>query len=46
MVGRRIRFDYDCMQLNWGSELIMIRIRIARKIRGLVLGLLVERTWI
>jgi hypothetical protein len=32
------------MQLNWGSELMMIRIRIARKSRGLVLGLLVGRT--
>jgi hypothetical protein len=44
MVGRRLRFDDDCMQLNWGSELMMIRIRIARKSRGLVLGLLVGRT--
>jgi hypothetical protein len=43
MVGRRLRFDEDCMQLNWGSEL-MIRIRIAHKSRGLVLGLLVGRT--
>jgi hypothetical protein len=40
MVGRRLRFDDDCMQLNWGSELMMIRIRIACKSRGLVLGLL------
>ncbi len=44
MVGRRLRFDDDCMQLNWGFELMMIRIRIARKSRGLVLGLLVGRT--
>ncbi len=28
MVGRRLRFDDDCMQLNWGSELMMIRIRL------------------
>ena len=38
MVGRRLRFDDDCMQLNWGSELMIIRIRIACKSRGLVLG--------
>jgi hypothetical protein len=44
MVGRRPRFDDDCKHLNWGSELMMIRIRIARKSRGLVLGLLVGRT--
>ena len=44
MVERRLRFDDDCMQLNRGSELMMIRIRIARKSRGLVLGLLVGRT--
>ncbi len=44
MVGRRLRFDDDCMQLNRGSELIMIRIRIARKSRGLVLSLLLGRT--
>ncbi len=44
MVGERLRFDDDCMQLNWGSELMMIRIRIARKSRGLVLGLLLGRT--
>jgi hypothetical protein len=44
MVGGRLRFDDDCMQLNWGSELMMIRIRIACKSRGLVLGLLVGRT--
>ncbi len=44
MVGRRLRFDDDCMQLKWGSELMMIRIRIACKSRGLVLGLLVGRT--
>jgi hypothetical protein len=43
MVGR-LRFDDDCMQLNWGSELMMIRIRNARRSRGLVLGLLVGRT--
>jgi hypothetical protein len=39
MVGRRLRFDDDCMRLNWGSELMMIRIRIACKSRGLVLNL-------
>ncbi len=44
MVGRRLRFDEDCIRLNWGSELIMIRIRIVRKSSGLVLGLLVGRT--
>jgi hypothetical protein len=44
MVGGRLRFDDDCMRLSWGSELMMIRIRIARKSRGLVLGLLVGRT--
>ncbi len=44
MIGRRFRFDDDCMRLNWGSELIRIRIRIARKSRGLVLGLLLRRT--
>ncbi len=44
IVGRGLRFDYYYMQLNWGSELTMIRIRIACKIRGLVLGLLVGRT--
>jgi hypothetical protein len=43
-VGRRLRFDDDCMQLNLGSELMMIRIRIANKSRGLVLGLLAGRT--
>jgi hypothetical protein len=42
MVGRRFRFDDDCMQLNWGSELMMIRIRIAHKSRGLVLGCWLE----
>ncbi len=42
MVGGRLRFD--CMRLNWGSELMMIKIRIARRSRGLVLGLLVGRT--
>ncbi len=44
MVGRRLRFDDDCMRLNWGSELMMIRITIACKSRGLVLGLLLGRT--
>ncbi len=44
MVGRRLRFDDDCMQLNWGSKLMMIRIRIARKSICLVLDLLVGRT--
>ncbi len=44
MVGGRLRFDDDCMQLNQGSKLMMIRIRIACKSRGLVLGLLVGRT--
>ncbi len=44
MIGRRLRFNDDCMQLNWGSELMMIRIRIARKSKGLVLSLLVGRT--
>jgi hypothetical protein len=44
MVGRRFRFDDDCMQLNWGSKVMMIRIRIAHKSRGLVLGLLFGRT--
>jgi hypothetical protein len=44
MVVRRLRFDDDCMKLNWGPELMMIRSRIARKSRGLVLGLLVGRT--
>ena len=29
MGGRRLRFDDDCMRLNWGSELMMIRIRFA-----------------
>ncbi len=37
-------FDDDCMRLNWGSELMMIRVRIACKSRGLVLGLIVGRT--
>jgi hypothetical protein len=36
----RLRFDDDCMQLNWGSILMTIRIRNARRSRGLVLGLL------
>jgi hypothetical protein len=44
MVGRRLMFDDDCMHLNWGSELMMIRVGIARKSRGLVLGLLIRRT--
>ncbi len=44
MVGERLRFDDDCMRLNWGSELMMIRIRNARRSRGLVLGFLVGRT--
>jgi hypothetical protein len=44
MVGRRLRFDDDCMQLNWGSELMMIGTRIAHKSRGLLLGLLLGRT--
>ena len=44
MVGGRLRFDDDCMQLNWGSELMMIRVRFAWKSRGLVLGLLVGKT--
>ncbi len=44
MVVGRLRFDNDCMRLNWGSELMMIRIRNARRSRGLVLGLLVGRT--
>ncbi len=43
MVGGRLRFDDDCMRLNWGSELMMIR-RNACRSRGLVLGLLVGRT--
>jgi hypothetical protein len=40
MVGGRLRFDDDCMRLDWGSELMMIRIRIACRSRGLVLCLL------
>ncbi len=44
MVGGRHRFDDDCMRLNWGSELMMNRIKNARRSRGLVLGLLVGRT--
>ena len=44
MVGGRLRFDDRCMRLNWGSEMMMIRIRTARKSRGLVLGLLFGRT--
>ena len=42
MVRRRL--NDNCMRLNWGSELMMIRIRIACKSRGLVFGLLVGRT--
>ncbi len=42
MVGGKLRFDDDCMRLNWGSELMMIRIRNARSSRGLVLGCLLE----
>ncbi len=45
MVGGRLRFDDDCMWLNSGSELMMIRIRNACRSRGLVLGLLVGRTF-
>jgi hypothetical protein len=44
MVGGTLRFDDDCMRLNWGSELMMIRIRNARRSRGLVLGLVFGRT--
>ncbi len=44
MVGGKLRFDDDCMWLNWGSELMMIRIRNARRSRGLVLGFLFGRT--
>ena len=44
MVGRRLTFDDDCIHLNWGSELMITRVRIAHKSRGLVLGLLVGRT--
>ena len=44
MVGGRLRFDDDCMRLNWGYELMMIRIRFAWESRGLVLGLLVGKT--
>ena len=44
MVGRRLMFDDDCMRQNWGSELMIIRVKIARKSRGLVLGLLIRRT--
>jgi hypothetical protein len=43
VVGERLRYDDECMQLNWGSEL-MIRIRIACKCRGFVLGLFFGRT--
>jgi hypothetical protein len=39
MVRRRLRLEDDCMQVNWRSELMVIRIRIACKSRGLVLGL-------
>jgi hypothetical protein len=44
MVERRLRFDEDCMHLNWESKLMMIRIKIAHKSKGLVLGLLIGRT--
>jgi hypothetical protein len=44
MVGGRLRFDDDCMRLNWGSELMMFTIISACRSRGLVLGLLVGRT--
>ncbi len=44
MVGGRLRFDDDCMWLNWGSVLMMVRVRNARRSRRLVLGLLVGRT--
>jgi hypothetical protein len=44
MIRKRLMFDDDCMHLNWGSELMMIKVRIARKSRGLVLCLLVGRT--
>jgi hypothetical protein len=44
MVGGRLRFDDDCMRLNWGSELMKIRIRIACRSRGLVMVLLVGGT--
>ncbi len=44
MVGWKLRFDDDCMRLNGGSELMMIRIRNALRSRGLVLGLLVGKT--
>ncbi len=44
MVGRRLMFDDDCMRLNWGSELMMIIVIIARKSRDLVLGVLLGRT--
>ncbi len=33
MVGGRLRFDDDSMWLNWGSELLMIRLRNARRSR-------------
>ncbi len=44
MGGLRLKFDDGCMWLNWGSELMMIRIRFAWKSRGLVLGLLAGKT--
>ncbi len=44
MVGGRLRFDDDCMRLNWGSELMMVRIRNTPRSRGLVLSLLLGRT--
>ena len=42
MVGRRLMFDDDCVRLSWGSELMMIRVRIARKSRDLVWVCLLE----
>jgi hypothetical protein len=44
MVGGRLRFNDDCMRLNWGSGLMMIRIRNKCRSRGLVLSLLFGRT--
>ncbi len=47
MVGRRFRFDDDCMHLNWGSELMMIRIRIACKKQRFSIGFACwKNTWI
>ncbi len=42
--GRHADIRHIPTKLNWGSELMMIRIRNARRSRGLVLGLLVGRT--